>query len=793
MAKKKNKIGIGPKAKIEVRWVTNKLTTTEEEEKGMIALVAKKYGIPATNVRVKKVNPTDSKVNDGELAGDLVHDINDPMFMRELMKQWLANEKIDNVKFDDLVVIDSSVNALIDFDKYGKGRRYTVKWVRWSNFLSYGPDNFFDFTSLHGLVLLNGQPANKSGKSTFAYDLLHFLLFGKTNTLKAKTMSELFNKYLPDEKNVKVEGCISIDGEDYIIRRTLTRPLNSKKKTVTVTNKVEYYRINPDGSEVELKDGNEQGLSTTDTTKIIKEAIGNESDFDMIISANSKDLDSIIKLTEAEKGRLLSRWIGLSVIEDKDIKAREMWNKEISVGRLCDRYDRVTLENEIQELNSSNESAVMHIEYAKGKIVDCEGRIAENRKTRDVLLSSKTQVDPELLKINVTTLEMSIDSITDKGKRRKAEYESLIEKIGTYGDIEYSDDEYRALRKENDDLLSVMATERTKIKQLIDLNNSLAKAEYCPTCGRKFDDVDNTAKIEENKVEIERIKASGISHKERSEDVKKSMEAIEAKMAVAKEKSQAELKAASINTELANLRSELIEKKNLLKNIQANKEAIAKNGDIDAQVNVIDSNIQNEERTITNERNAVSDMEKTIARNEESIAQKRGYIVKITEEQEQERIWKVYLKMIGKDGISKMVLRNTLPIINNELKRLLSDATDFDVEVVMDDNDNVDFIMIRDGIRTRLTAASGLETTQAALALRVVLGKMSRLSRPPFILLDEILGTVAKENYDDMKKIYDKVVAEYDFVLHICHVDLDWYDGNIVTVTKNGNISTISQ
>ena len=33
----------------------------------------------------------------------------------------------------------------------------------------------------------------------------------------------------------------------------------------------------------------------------------------------------------------------------------------------------------------------------------------------------------------------------------------------------------------------------------------------------------------------------------------------------------------------------------------------------------------------------------------------------------------------------------------------------------------------------------------------------------------------------------------YDFVLHICHIDLDWYDGNIVTVVKNNNISSIKE
>ena len=787
------RIEIGPKAKIEVRWVTNKLTSTEEEEKSIIALVAKKYGLPTTSVHVKKVRSADMAVNDGELAGDVVQDINDPMFQRELMKQWLKEAKIEDVKFDDLVVIDSSINALINYDTYGKGRRYTVKWIKWSNFLSYGPDNFFDFQSLHGLVLLNGTPANKSGKSTFAYDLLHFLLFGQTNTKKAKTMAELFNKYLPDEKNVKVEGCINIDGEDYIIRRTLTRPLKSKSKTVKVTNKVEYFKLAPDGSEVELKDTNEQGLTTTETSKIIKESIGNESDFDMIISANSKDLDSIIGLTETEKGRLLSRWIGLSVIEDKDAKARERWNKEISVGRLCDRYDRVTLETEVNELDESNKAMAIEIENSNKAISESETRIADHRKNRDVFLSSKVQVDPNLLRINVTSLEANIENITRNGIKRKGEYEALLEKVKGFGDTEYSEEEYRSLRLENDGLLSTMATERAHIRQLTDLNNSLAKAEYCPTCGRKFDNVDNSGKIAENEAEINSIKESGIKHKERSEEIKKAMEAIEVKMSEAKQKSQTELKAAAISTELANMRSELIEKKNLLKNIQANKEAIAKNGDIDAQINVIDSNISNEERNINNLRRTVADMEKEIARNTESIAQKKGYIVKIAEEQEQEKLWKVYLKMIGKDGISKMVLRNTLPIINSELKRLLQDATDFDVEVVMDENNNVDFIMIRDGVKTRLSAASGLETTQAALALRVVLGKMSRLSRPPFILLDEILGTVAKENYEDMKKIYDKVVAEYDFVLHICHVDLDWYDGNIVTVAKNGNISSISQ
>ena len=57
------------------------------------------------------------------------------------------------------------------------------------------------------------------------------------------------------------------------------------------------------------------------------------ADFDMIISANSKDLDSLISLKDTDRGRLLSRWIGLSILEDKDAIAREKWNKDISKKR----------------------------------------------------------------------------------------------------------------------------------------------------------------------------------------------------------------------------------------------------------------------------------------------------------------------------------------------------------------------------------------------------------------------------------------------------------------------------
>ena len=783
------KIDIGQKAKVKIQWNVAQSNYSRELENSMIALMAKKYGIPAKNIVVEPNYITAN--NSGVLSSETVQSIHDPKFQQELMKQYIANNDIKDVDFEEIIKIDSQINSLIDYDAYDKGKRYTIKWVKWSNFLSYGPDNYFDFTTLNGLVLLNGEPANKSGKSTFAYDLLHFLLFGKTNTNKAKNLGELFNNYLPEARTINVEGCINIDGEDFIIRRTLTRPAQGKKAK-TVTNKVEYYRLAEDGSEEILPEDNKQEASTTATTKLIKEALGNESDFDLIISANAKDLDNIISLTETEKGRLLSRWIGLSIIEDKDIKAREKWNKEISVGRFSDMYNQVQLESDIENLTTENKHNEDCIKALNEQISTHDKSITENQSNKDLLLSSMREIDTALLKVDVTTLQASIDALIDAGKRKNSEVTIIEEQIKEIGEVSYSEEEYKKMKSENERLINDMAETRMKINNLKSTNKALESAEICPTCHRKLDNVDNSGQIEENKKTIQELTDNGVTMKKRSDELVESMNVIEQKRAIAYKKSQLELKLAALKTEIANKRAEYKEKSQTLKEIQKNKDAIAKNNEITAKINVITANINYSERAKREATSEINLLEREIVKNNESIALKKSYLVKIEAERKTEKYWKLYLQMIGKDGISKMVLRNTLPIINSELNRLLGDVTDFRVEVVMNEKNDVDFLLIRNETVTRLSAASGLEKTQSALALRVVLGKMSKLSRPPFILLDEVLGTVASENYEDMRKLYNKITEYYDFILHITHINeiVDWHD-SIVTVQKIDNISRI--
>lgn len=789
------KIEIGQDAKVCIVWNVSPIDYTKENEKNIKTIFAEKYNIPIKNIVVEKNFKKLTTNGDVALNADNIKNITDVNFHHQLYKQYLTDNEIENYDWDAIISIDSMVNNQIDFDKYEKGKRYTVKWLDWSNFLSYGSNNHFDFTQLHGLVLLNGEPANKSGKSTFAYDLLHFLFFGRTHSGKADDeLGQLFNIHLPNETELKVEGCITIDGTDYVIKRTLKRAGKSKKELRSASQKVEYYRINEAGEQEELADiDNLQEQTAKATSKVIKEAIGDENDFDLIISANMKDLDELISLKKTDRGRLLSRWIGLSCLEDKNIVAREIWNKKISVGRYCDVYNRETLVQEIKELNDSNTSLNKEIEDNKRKFSDSETTITRYNEDIKRYTSEKKVIDTTInTKLDVTTLESKLNTILENGKNDSNLKKELEKQISDIKDFEYSDTEYKNFVSRKETVISEIAKIKTNIENLKNNNKQLKNSEYCPTCGRKFENIDNSNLIEENKTKINELIQEGIKLNNEKEELVKKIEAIDIKRENAKKKNTLELRVSAIETKLANQRIEYKEVKDTIKKLNDNKEAIKFNNELDAKINMLHESLKVEDNIRIKLNNDIVSAQKNIEANEKTIAEKESIIVKIKNEEKIEKDWKLYLELIGKNGISKIVLRNTLPIINAQMDNLLNDVADFTVEIIMNDKNEVDFIMERDGAKCKLNAASGFERTVASLALRVVLGNMSMLSRPPMILLDEVLGGVAKENYDAVKKLYDKIIPYFDYVLHITHLTdiLDWHS-QVVTICKINNISSI--
>ncbi len=108
-------------------------------------------------------------------------------------------------------------------------------------------------------------------------------------------------------------------------------------------------------------------------------------------------------------------------------------------------------------------------------------------------------------------------------------------------------------------------------------------------------------------------------------------------------------------------------------------------------------------------------------------------IVKIQEEEEKDKIYKIYLESYGKNGVSKIIMKTMMPLINSELQRLMEDSSYFKLEIRINDKSEVEFLMIDNGtgVEKLMVSGSGYEKTIASLALRSVLSKICSLPRHP--------------------------------------------------------------
>lgn len=786
----KFKVNVGKKAKIVIDWRDNPENYSYEAKKQIKSIVSNRYGIPKESV---SVDFTPVKYNEkGEMINastEVISNIQDPKFQIKLFNDYVNENNIVGVDFEFIKKIDSGINSKIDYDIYEKYRKYDIEWIEWDNFLSYGSNNRFDFRSLNGLTLVNGTPANMSGKSSFTIDLISFLLFGKPQ--KPYTIGECFNKFT-NQKTFSVRGGLKIDGNDYIIERVVTRTLSkSTGEWGEGKQKVKYYQI-VNGQEEDLPDKNESGEYSSKTNQIIKEAIGNEKDFNMIISATGDDLDALISIGNTERGRLLSKWIGLFPLEEKDKIAKEAY-KEFEKPLKSKIYNETDLQNEIDkniELIKQNE---LNLNIVTNRNNELNSLITQTQEEKDVLLSSKRKIDDSILKLDIDTVNRKIEKIKNDGKLKNTELETNTKEYELIKDINFNIDEYKNCLEIDKNLSIEMNQLKNEISLLRTTNKNLLESEFCPTCHRKYEGADNSAIIKENEDKINKLINNGIDIKSKFDENKKTISKMDSDKPSYDRKLKLENLIQILPIQIENLRNEYREQSQLLKDYDNNKEAIDVNNQIDIQLTNFNAKINSYNieknskiKEIENIKRDNFELNKVIDKNTILINEIKEELIKI-------KNWKIYLEMVGKNGISKMVLRKTLPIINSELSRMLDDVCDFEIEVSLTEKNEVNFKIIKDGVASNLAGASGFEKTASALALRCVLGNISTMPKPNFITMDEILGKVARENYDNMRNIYAKIENNYQFILHISHIEeiKDWHK-NIITISKDSsNVSSI--
>ena len=781
----------------------------EEMRESLRKKIAKKYGVPLKNVEVNFVSVSvDENGKNVSLASDVISSIQDPKFQQALFREYLEANEIKDVDINDIITIDEQINDYVDFDSYSKYKSYKFKYAKWDNYLSYGKGNFFDFTKLNGLVLLNSQPGNQSGKTTFAIDLLRFALFGKSH--KSPRLDKVFNTFHPEETEVMVEVCIEIDSSDYVIRRTITRPpLSKRTKKSKCKQKVEYFRL-VDGN-YELID-NCEGENNAETNNIIKESVGSVDDYNLVISATAGTLGKVFEMGQTDRGELFSRWLGLQTIEKKSEIAKETWKKTITPTLLSNKYNRTTLEEESNDFRIAIDDDNKKIGELQKKYEDSDKRIAELNDEKASVLAQLKEIKDGLDKVDVQTLQTKYEEKSDilDTKRsvmrgHKEEYMPLKDIVFNEEDLKRHQDNVEDLKLKKQVLLVANAELKTKIgslKEEIKRVQTLIDGGKCPTCGQDINVGEQNNHIAEIQDKINVLIQSGVNNKqtiegidkqiaEEQEEIKKQ----EFKRDSVRRKNELELIMTAVKSNIDTLKLEINEISRQINEISVNEENIRHNNDVRLKVATIDETIKTEQGIKENHIRGIESIKTEIKNYTEEIEKRKSVIEQLKKEEKIIRNWSIYQELVGKNGIVKIVLRRALPILNNEIARLLNGLCDFKVEISVDENNSVCMDLVCDGQKLDVgMAASGFETVMASLAVRHALSCIATLSRPNFTVYDEVLGGVADYNYENVKILFERMAKSYDFILHITHNEslADWHN-KVVTVSKNDDrVSVIS-
>ena len=612
-------------------------------------------------------------------------------------------------------------------------------------------------------------------------DLLLFLFFNEsTKTTKAE---EIFNRFT-DKDKVTVKGEIVIDGEEYIIVRNIERKM-SKKGEWNVKTELDFFKKLSDGT---LQ--NFTGEQRRETEKFIKESIGTKEDFLMTILTTATNLEELIDSKPTARGQVLSRFMGLDFLRRKEDVAKSIYS-DFSKSMLSNIYNTEQLKTD----NENNETKITelksNIETYKTELKTIEENIVKGKDYRDDMMSKKhTDIDVELSRLNPSQVKQEIEGYEFQIEQTKLKLNELnVVEPKEY----YKEDEHDKVKEEYTNVFKEKVQLDTKISEIEKLKSEVKGGIKCEHCGidlmnasitqQKISELDGYIRQKEEKEELMTV----LTGKENGfVDIKKQFDEYE-KNKLIKEKYDATIE--NYQLKIGGLQTKLTEYDKMLDKIKANEH-------VDSMLIKANLRLEELDRQKTQKQNQINGDEYSIKTLEEKIKTNLNNIIKITEEEEKERIYKIYLEAYGKNGISKIIMKTMIPLINSELQRLMEESAYFKLQIQINDKNEVEFSMIDNGtgVEKLMSSGSGYERTIASLALRSVLSKICSLPKPNLIVFDEVFGKISNENLEMVHNFFMGIKDFFPTILLISHNPIvnNWAD-NTIRISKEDNISKVFQ
>jgi len=767
--------------------------------------IAKRRFNPVAITRLNRSQGERGSVQD--MAGDLeVQDLRDVEIQEKLIKEYLKDYEVEPELMDDVLALNSKYNKIAeDNEEISRNVNWKLQSLEFDNLFNYGESNYIDFKNLSGIVGIFGK--NYSGKSSIIDSLL-FTMFNSTSKNDRKNLNVI---------NQNKEAClgkavISIGNLNYTIERTATKYIKKLKGETTTEAKTDtdfsvYCPIEDDFESL-------NGTTRNETDKNIRKVFGNLDDFLHSSMASQLDSLSFIKEGSTKRKEILANFLDLKFFDSKyklanddsahiSIERKKLENRDFNQEILELKMDLSEKEVELKqkkrlckEYKQNTQECATQVALINEKIGSIPAEVIDVVKVRANLNHKKSQM--------VSTRDQVQD---DKQVRdaKKNEYRAICDFLETYSrDSLYGQREnIENLRHDIVGLQGKLQTERndkSRNEKRVKLLDGIPCGTSFPTCKFIKDALVAEANIPENEKLIDTIQASIdlIDEQVASMDPKLVDTKIQAYEKIVSERdglsnniTNLDLKIDKNEACISTLLVEIERLEDKVSEYETNKDAIENLESLNTKLASLQYDHKNYEIKGEKCNNQILNLYKAVGSCEEKVNFIEEQKASFDALQKEYSAYDLYKQCMHPNGIAFDVIRKKLPVINEEIGKILSNIVDFEV-FFEDDGKRLEIFIKHPLYDPRpLEMGSGAEKTISAMAIRLALLSVSSLPKGDIFVLDEPGTALDEENMQGFVDILSIIRNYFKTVLLISHLDTlkDCVDMQITIDKKDGYAS----
>ena len=715
-----------------------------------------------------------------------IEDLRDIKVQEKLIKEYLKDFEASEDTLEKVYSLNRRYNTMAEEEEeVARNVNWSLKSFEWDNLFNYGEGNKVDFSKLHGIVGIFGK--NYSGKSSIIDGLL-YTLFNSTSKNERKNLNVINQN--KDYGVGKLE--IAVGQKDFLIERESTKYIKKLKGEETLEAKTDinfscYDHVTQEEEEL-------NGDSRNGTDKNIRKMFGTVDDF--LLTSMSSQVGSLSFINEGSTKRkeILGKFLDLLIFEKKFKKAKEDASDMKGALKLLEGKEYDTdisdTKQELQQNASAKESQERKCRKYSDAISKTEDVISEiERKISSIPAEIINVVEVKEEQISkqteVKTLTSQIDELKEENKTKRTDYQRINEALESF-DIE----SLRAVEEEIAEKHVVLDGTNQTIEQQeyrLEQNKNKVKLLLEVPCGDEFSSCKfikdaysaqgNVVVIEQNLRDLRQESETlyeaiqTLNPKSIERKIEKYEEVLEMRDDIYKTINQSELVIDKNESRVATLNLEIEKLQGKIEEYEENREAI-ENLEQLLEEKVKQQNNLKSQQIILDECN-----EEIVGLIKErgSLEQKLENLVSQKEEMEILRdnfaAYDLFMRCMHTNGISLDVIKKKLPVINEEISKVLANVVDFEVFFESEGN-KLDIFIKHPKYEARpIEMGSGAEKTIAAMAIRLSLLSVSSLPKGSIFILDEPATALDAENLEGFIRILDMVKSYYQTVLLISHVD----------------------